>query len=298
MDLKNKLISKVRKEFPRLKFKNFKLITKGWDHDVLVLDDNFIVRFAKEKLDKNSFAQEIKFLREFSKISNLKVPNYTLLSQDKSFGGYEMIKGKELTPKMYQGLSLKKKQKVVQNLARFVSLLHNIPLKKAKQYDFEKYKSWAKWLEDKQKWFRNEFEKKVSKKLTAKQNKFIKNFIASHYKSQYSVKPTLGHFDLSHDHIIMNKDGSISGIIDFGDLTIGDPAHEFNGFFDYDKKMAVQIYKLYTGPKDKDFFKRAKEHFIHRWIYLLYDGLIRRKNKALWKEANKQINKIISDAQS
>ena len=47
-------------------------------------------------------------------------------------------------------------------------LIGNI-FKKAKQYGFEKYKSWARWLEDKQKWYKNEFEKKVSKKLTAKQ---------------------------------------------------------------------------------------------------------------------------------
>ena len=124
------LISKLRKEFPEVKFMRVKLVTMGWDHDVLVLDDKFIVRFAKARLSKNSFAREINFLKEFSKISNLKVPNYTLLSHDKSFGGYEMIKGRVLTPKMYHRLSLKKKQKVVQDLARFLNILHSIPLAK------------------------------------------------------------------------------------------------------------------------------------------------------------------------
>ncbi|MBI2355818.1 MAG: aminoglycoside phosphotransferase family protein [Candidatus Doudnabacteria bacterium] len=296
MDLKNQLTSKIHKEFPRLKFKTARLVTKGWDHDVLVLDDNFIVRFAKARLYKSSFTREVKFLREFSKISNLKVPNYTFLSKDKSFGGYEMIKGKELTPQIYNRLSPSQKRKIVRDLAKFVSILHNIPVKKAKQFGFQENEYWTQTLNGKQKWFQKEFVPKVGPKLTLKQNDFIKKFIESFYKSQYSIKPRLGHYDLSHDHIII-KAGAIAGIIDFGDVNIGDPAHEFNGFFDYDKKMPGQIYKLYTGSKDKSFFKRSYEHFVHRWIYLLYDGLVRRKNKALWKEARIQINKIISDAQ-
>ena len=59
MNLKSKLINKLHREFPEVKFKTAKLITKGWDHDVLVLDNKFIFRFAKEKLYKNSFLTRI-----------------------------------------------------------------------------------------------------------------------------------------------------------------------------------------------------------------------------------------------
>lgn len=88
---KTELVNKIRNEFPAVKFKKAKLITKGWDHDVLVLDGRFIFRFAREKLNKKTFAREVEFLRQFSKISNLSVPNYAFLSKDKTFGGYEMI---------------------------------------------------------------------------------------------------------------------------------------------------------------------------------------------------------------
>jgi len=60
MNLKDILIAETRKEFPQLKFKNAKLVTKGWDHDVLVLDDKFIVRLAKDKLYGRNFIKEVK----------------------------------------------------------------------------------------------------------------------------------------------------------------------------------------------------------------------------------------------
>ena len=44
MYLKTKLISKIRKKFTQVKFKTAKLVTKGFDHDVLILDGKFIVR--------------------------------------------------------------------------------------------------------------------------------------------------------------------------------------------------------------------------------------------------------------
>ena len=297
MNLKSRLISKLRKEFPQVKFKSAKLITKGWDHDVLVLDNKLIFRFGKEKLYKTSFAREIKFLKEFSKISNLKVPNYLFQSKDKSFGGYEIIKGYELTPKIYKNLSQVKKRKITKDLAKFLTILHSLPLTKAKKFGFKNYKSWKKILEEKQKWFNKEYYPKMTRYLTTAQNAFIKKFITNFCNSQRSIKPVLGHYDLSHDHIIMNKDGTISGIIDFGDLSIEDPAKEFNGFIDYsnDVDIAKQIYKHYRGPRDPKFLKRCREHFIDRWIFLLYDGKIRRKNKHLWKEANNTINKIIKE---
>ena len=37
--IKNKYIQKITDYFPEIKFKNAKLIEKGWDHDVIILDN-------------------------------------------------------------------------------------------------------------------------------------------------------------------------------------------------------------------------------------------------------------------
>jgi len=293
MDLKDHLLSKLQNEFPKLQFTDTKLITKGWDHDVLVIDNAFIVRFAKEKLDKKSFEREINFLEKFSKISNIQIPDYTLLSNDKTFGGYAMIPGEELTSTLYQKLSDEKRTDFIRDIALFVSKLHAIPLSKAKEYGFELYGSWIAEVNKKATWFEEEFYPKMTAHLTADENTFIRDFVVSFCKSQHMIHPVLGHFDLGHDHILMNPDGSISGIIDFGDISIADPANEFEGLMFYDKNLPNQIYELYTGPKDATFLSRCKDHYVHKWIYLLYDGLVRRNNMELWEEARKKLQELM-----
>lgn len=208
-----------------------------------------------------------------------------------------MIKGRELTPDFYKKLPLPQKRKIIKQLSIFITLLHMTPIKKARAYGFSHtgYEGWEKALKEKRAWFESEFFPKVSIHLSSKQNTFIHKFVNYFCTTSYSITPVLGHYDLSHDHIIMNKNGTIAGIIDFGDISMSDPANEFNGFWDYDSKFPRQIYKLYGGPKDADFLKRCRDHFIHRWIYLLYDGLIRRKNPNLFKEAKGRINSIMKE---
>jgi len=212
--LEDRLVVRLKQEFPDLNFKQVQLNTKGWDHDVLILDNSFIVRFSKEKLDPKNFEREIRFLDEFRKISNLRIPKYTLISRDKTFGGYEMILGEELTPEKFQTLSSERRQDFVHQIAAFITKLHTIPLESAKDFGFEQYKSWDSELKEKEKWFQDEFYPKMSSSLTLEENTFIQNFVLSFCRSQHSVQPVIGHYDLSHDHIIMAPDGSISGIID------------------------------------------------------------------------------------
>ena len=149
-------------------------------------------------------------------------------------------------------------------------------------------------MDEKRAWFERDFYPKMTRYLTPEQNSFIRKFVNYFTRSQTEIKPALGHYDLSHDHIIIDNLGNISGIIDFGDLTIGDPANEFYWMQDCAKDLTQKIYQKYTGPKEKTFLQRCKDHHIDKWIFLLYDGKIRRKNKSLWKDALRQLNKIMA----
>lgn len=292
---KEQLLSKIRKEFPKVTFKKAELVTSGWMNDVLILDNKTIFRFIKKQSDKKAFLREVKFLKDFSKISNIRVPEYTFLSKDGSFGGYGMIKGEALTPQLYKKFSMKEQWKIIKELVKFINILHTIPLSKFKDYGFKEHKSlWEHEMREQRAWFKKEFEKKVSDKLTAKESAYIRKFVTIYYQSKHSFKPVFIHNDLSHDHVLLNRDKTIAGIIDFGDIAIGDPASEFNGFFDYDLKMPRQIYKLYEGPKDKTFLERAEKRFMYRWIYLIYAGLVRVKDKGLYKEARERLQSFIN----
>jgi aminoglycoside phosphotransferase (APT) family kinase protein len=293
MVIKQSLIKKIQKEFPQFKFSKAKLVTKGWDHYVLILDNNFVFRFARERLYKKSFAREVEFLSRFSKVSSLPVPEYTLLSRDKTFGGYKIIPGVELTGNIYNRFSASKKKTFAKKMGTFLTTLHNFPSKGAPSLGSKPYKTWKISLKQHLKWYNKKFKKIVYNKLKKREIEFIEKFVEKFASTNYKIKPVVGHYDLAHDHIMVNKNGDLEGIIDFGDMSISDPAHEFSGFFDYDSKLASQIYKHYKGHKDPEFLKRAELYFIHRRIYFLHDGFIRRKDPKFAKFALTELRKLV-----
>ncbi len=296
---KEAYIEMVRKEFPDLAFTNVELIKKGWDHDVLVLDGTYIFRFVKEdhEVDKAPLQREVAFLNDFSKVSNLPVPYYEWVSKSGNFGGYKIIAGRELTPEGFSELSVEEKKTFVNEMARFLTVLHGTPLEKAATYGFAPYTSWAEECTERQEWFRGEFQTHVAPRMTPEQQEFVGAFAADFYYSDYEVHPVLSHFDLSHDHIVMNGH-KISGIIDFGDVRIGDPAQELAELYDYDLGLPAQVYEQYGGPKHPDFMERAYKHHVHKWIYLHREAAVRRHDDALWNEAQEKLDQIIRKARA
>jgi aminoglycoside phosphotransferase (APT) family kinase protein len=94
---------------PDFQFTAVELVQKGWDHDVLILDEKYVFRFAKDELDNSSFQREMRFLADFGNISNLPVPRYKWVSKNGSFGGYEIILGEALLPEAYAKFSDEKR---------------------------------------------------------------------------------------------------------------------------------------------------------------------------------------------
>jgi aminoglycoside phosphotransferase (APT) family kinase protein len=70
------------------------------------------------------------------------------------------------------------------------------------------------------------------------------------------------HADLSGEHIYASVDGSLEGIIDWADATIGDPALDFAGMLnDYPWRFLESVlaaYESHGGTVDPDALRRAR----------------------------------------
>jgi aminoglycoside phosphotransferase (APT) family kinase protein len=64
--------------------------------------------------------------------------------------------------------------------------------------------------------------------------------------------------------------GSISGIIDFGDATIGDPALDFCFFWAYGDWVVPALYSRYTGRRDRGLLQRSRWHYCRYLIDRLF----------------------------
>ena len=75
----------------------------------------------------------------------------------------------------------------------------------------------------------------------------------------WDFTPVLIHSDFSHSHIFVDaKKGVVSGLIDFADVEIGDPARDFGVIWEYGETFVKAMLKHYNGRTDRDFIERSK----------------------------------------
>lgn len=261
------LLKKIKKEFPQLLWKSVKRPKDNWDYDVLLLDDKYVFRFLKVKNKEGieRFTKEIKLLDYLKNKVNISIPNYIFRSKDGSFGGYEMIKGYELTPKEFSKIRKYDKKKMSLQLAKFLNILHKTP----KKYFIEDYIGGLENLH-------RRMEKTVYKKVSEKEVEDIETFFDD-FKTmkKNSKKRVLVHGDLSIDNMLYRK-GRISGIIDFADFHISSPAIDFKGFWDFGEEFVKMVIKDYREKNNEQLLEYSKSYYRIIALYIL-DGSVNYK---------------------
>src|SRR6185295_3163728 len=99
-DLTKTFTDKITSEFPEIKFASAKLITHGWDNNIIMLDDAFVFRFPKNDEYIKKFNIEVGLIKYLQKKSPIAIPNYAYLAKDRTFGGYPLIRGELLKPEL------------------------------------------------------------------------------------------------------------------------------------------------------------------------------------------------------
>jgi aminoglycoside phosphotransferase (APT) family kinase protein len=194
------------------------------------------------------------FLKDLKGKVNIAIPEYSYIPKSGDFAGYKIIPGTILAPWIFKNLSQKDKEAAVTQLIEFINMMHQIDLN-----DFARYQPRK----------RNDFiviEQRVAKELAEKlfpklprnEIEIIKDF----YKEAQELFQDIPHRCATHGdlyafNVIWDRDTSQIGVIDFSDLLIGDPAKDFEVFYDYGLEYAEMAYKKYQGPKDNTNFTRS-----------------------------------------
>lgn len=254
---KRKLLSKIHKEFPELKWQKAEHNVQGWDHYVIILDNKWVFRFPRTKHYLVRLENEVSLLRYLRDKVEIAIPQYTHIAKDKSFAGYKLIPGEQLKKKIFKLVSQKTRHILAKQIADFLYALHKTPIKIANKYSTKKVdtqKMYEDLLLKTNKWVIP----RLSKRNQVITQEFFKEF-KNYLKFPNRV---FTHNDLYSSHILLSKNKKyISGIIDFADRRVDDPARDFTELWDYGNSFVQEVYKHYKGPKDKDFLKRSKMYY-------------------------------------
>ena len=85
------------------------------------------------------------------------------------------------------------------------------------------------------------------------------------------------HGDVYSNHLLWDAGHQQLGIIDFSDMTLGDPAFDLAELYEYGQAFVEEVYFYYTGPKDNTFLERAWQYQYWVGVYMITEHFVYQK---------------------
>lgn len=214
----------IESQFTNFKVSSIKRFGEGWDNIVYQVNNKWLFRFPRRTFSIAGINNEIKILPILARILPVPIPTPKYIGkipdqQDWPFFGYKKLTGKESCAAK---LTLEQKEHLIPTIANFLRLLHSPDHFQRWQHDFVIDPLG-----------RADVTKRIPKTIELlieiKDLGIIDNIdalmkIVSSVGILRSNCTALVHGDFHFRHLLINKQGALSGVIDWGDIQISDIA--------------------------------------------------------------------------
>ncbi|MGG2934209.1 phosphotransferase [Bacillus pacificus] len=266
MRKENEYVAYLQRLYPDLQIDSVYINEIGQNNDVLIVNDNIVFRFPKYEKGIQKLRIETQLLEKIRPFITLQIPNPSYQGfQDetpgKVFAGYEMIEGEPFWKNVFTEINDEKRlQKLAYTLARFLKELHEIPLSTFEgimQCDSTDMYSEINSLYSQLKEHVYPFMRNVARKEVSTSFELYLN-----ESSHFNFTPSLVHGDFGMTNILYSATKkNISGVIDFGGASIGDPAYDFAGILaSYGEEFLQQFEAYYPNleaVKERMYFYKS-----------------------------------------
>ena len=204
---------------------NIKFLGEGWINKAYIVNDEWVFRFSNTESGSQDLEKEIALLPELSEIITVKIPDNKFTGkQDNGFAysGGSFIGGLEYDDLEFNRLNVSIKSHMAVDVAKFIDEVSSFPIEKALKLGVDlcdmdgDYTNMYIHVRDVVFPLLNKIEKDY---ITSEFNKYLNN-------ENFKYVPKLMHADLSLDHMRFHNQ-RLTGVIDFGDLEVGDPDYEY-----------------------------------------------------------------------
>jgi aminoglycoside 2''-phosphotransferase len=243
--------------FPELAVRSVEYFASGWDYEVWEANGEWLFRFPLRGECAAPLLIEARLLRALAGQLSLAVPEPGYVSEGceafaMPFFAYRKLPGEPLSDVTLGDEAL---AKIAAQLGRFLSELHSFPLERARELGVPCFtaQGWRK----KQRAFRARCDGEVSLLLSVAEREAVTLFWNGYLNddANFAFMPVLIHADLGMEHILINKATlRLTGVIDFGDACVGDPALDFAGMPPPLREAAL---RSYARPADGALPARA-----------------------------------------
>ena len=201
------------------------------------------------------------------------VPRDATLLRDAAGGSigtaHRLVPGEPLAQHPVHGRV--ERERLAGDIARFLSTLHAIPVREATRHGARERDLW-----------RDEYApliEEVLPQLRPRSREWLRGvadeFVAAGASS--NAPRVLVHGDLSGHHLLMDEEGALTGVIDFADALIVDPAIDFAGILnDFPWPFLERVWRRYAGVLDEGVRQRVRFYIAVAPIYRVVHGALGR----------------------
>lgn len=271
--------------FPDLQVQSISYLAEGWGSSVWEVNGSHIFRFPKRPAINAGLRKEIRLLPGLAPALSLPIPQFDFVWQggpeyEGVFVGYPKLPGVPLLPKGWALLSRPKHGETAQigrlprQLGEFLTSLHRFPIPRAIALGIPDANG-ASWREEYRALFGTVqrrvlplLDGPVQDNLSRAWREFVDD------PADFQFQPALIHRDLSGEHILFDPVRQlVTGIIDWEDAAIGDPAFDFTGLLDYGPEFMQEVLAGYRGQQDGGMLNRARFYYAIAPCYEMLYGL-------------------------
>jgi aminoglycoside phosphotransferase (APT) family kinase protein len=260
----------IARQFPELAPLTLERVGAGWDNDLWRVSDELVFRFPRRPLAMELLERELDTLPHLGDRLPLAVPRPLLFGRaapeyPATFVGYSYLRG---TPGEGAELSEVERKAIAGPLGGFLRALHGIDPKEA-----------SGWGELHDRFQRShvarlcriaadrlgEFEATTPRARLAR----LRARLAHPPPADPAAGRCLVHGDLYARHLIFAHDRSLSGVIDWGDVHLGDPAVDLSVAFTFLPPAARSTFFEAYGEVDPRSLERARAWGLAHTVSLL-----------------------------
>jgi aminoglycoside 2''-phosphotransferase len=249
----------VREYCPAIDIHSASLTKDGWVSDVLDVNGEYIFKFPKFDWTEELYEKEGLLLPRLARSLSFAVPSFEFdfRVHDRTFGrvvGYRKIIGEPLSKSSPHAGSL------ALHLGALLSEIHRFPVDRAHEAGVPVIdpSAWRHQYERHYRWLRDEAFRILSVSARVYTERLYEDFLSD--ESNFGFEPVLVHGDLGCEHILCDqRSGRIVGIIDWGEVMVGDPADDFAAIkVGLGGDLVRAVVSSYAGAPDAAFWRRVE----------------------------------------
>ena len=256
----DKAIALIQRNFPQVTIQTVHPITRGWDSFVLEVNDELIFRFPMRDDVIAYLRKEMTLLPVLEPALSTPIPHFDYIGHGDANYSFMFVGYRKLVGIPLEDESITKEQLVALALAlaNFLSQLHSFPVARAVETGVQHQtpEQWRELYNERYLELQKHVFPLLDMELRIKSVRLWEDFLNN--RDIFVFQPALIHSDLACEHILCDAErGVLTGVIDWGDASIGDPALDFVGLHQgYERKFTARVLAHYKGNVDTGFWQR------------------------------------------